>query len=89
MTLKSSFYVDNPTTSYELITLERDYKFLINFCQVETYTDSSGGLAFGNKTIIQYLMNYGKINMFSPFKDLLKITPDYCENQLGIVVFLD
>ena len=71
--------MDNPTSTYKLITLERDYKFLINFCQVSSYEDTSGGRAFGNKTIIQYLMNYGRINMFSPFKDILKIYPDYCD----------
>ena len=50
-TLKSSFRVDNPSPNFKLITMEREYKFLLEFCRVEDLIDTSGR-AFKNNTIM-------------------------------------
>ena len=40
-TLKSSMWVDNPSSNFKLITMEREYKFLLEFCKVEDLRDTT------------------------------------------------
>lgn len=89
-TLKSSFYVDNPSASFKLITLEKDYRFYVDFCYIDSFKDvSAAQTAFGNKTLIQHMLSYGKVEFRSPFKDIIKFEPSTCSEHLEKVVFMD
>lgn len=76
ITLKSSFWVDNPSDSFKLITMEREYKFFLDFCRVDEMVDiTEDQRALSNKTVMQYLQNWGEINFESPFRGTFKYTP--------------
>ena len=88
-TLKSSFWVDNPSDSFKLITRAKEYKFLLDFCKVDYLIDTTEDQrAFGNKTVMQYLQNWGSINFESPFKGIFKYSPE-CDTYIQLVQFLD
>jgi hypothetical protein len=88
-TLKSSLWVDNPSSSFKLINLTKEYRFFLDFCKLEYFADSSADQrALGNQTVIKYKLSYGGNHIDSPFKDVFEYGPA-CSEFIDIVKFVD